>query len=267
MAVGTSDYVSLKVFPVGPPGLDLFVLGVRAFRSKKKETVLMSATYEKLRRVIVDGVASIALTVFALFIPSITEAAIITIDPSDYAEGANLSNVSPFVTLQYLDGSYGSYPIETKRSSFSGDLTFGTMHSQWVQCVGRYECAQGFGMAFTQSPRWVSFSMTLTNFVLSELSTLVWHAFDGAGYEIAWQRTITYGYQPGQFYSWNIAVPNAKYLVVGGGGYPSPGEFDRLSFAVGVAEPSALALFSLGLIGIFFQRRASHRKGDLPARN
>ncbi|KMQ74601.1 PEP-CTERM sorting domain-containing protein [Marinobacter subterrani] len=225
----------------------------------------MGIAYKKLGAVFARAgiLASILMAASSFLIPSITEASIITVDPGDYAEGADLSNVSPFVTLQYLDGSYGSYPIKAKRSFFSGDLTFGTMQSQWVQCVGRYECAQGFGMAFTHSPRWVSFSMTLTNIVLSELSTLVWHAFDEVGDEIAWQRTITYGLEPGQFYSWNIAVPNMKYLVVGGGGYPSPGEFNQLSFAVGVAEPSALALFSLGLMGLFFKRRVIHLEAGL----
>lgn len=215
----------------------------------------MSSTYEKLRMVLAGFAASIALTVFSFLIPSISEASIITIDPGAYAEGADLSTVSPFVTLQSLDGPYGTYPITALTSSFSGARVFnGFSEIAWTQCVGRYECARGFGMAFHESPHWVSLSMTFTNMVLSDLSSIVWFAFDASGDFLASGGARTYGYQPGQFFALNIAVPDMMSLVVGGDLYPMPGEVDRLSFAFGVPGPSSLVLSFLGLTGIILLR-------------
>ena len=219
----------------------------------------MSSTYEKLRMVLAGFAASIALTVFSFLSPSITEASIITIDPGAYAEGADLSTVSPFVTLQSLDGTYGSYPITALTSSFSGAQVFnGFSEISWTDshCVGRYECARGFGMAFREPPHWVSLSMIFTNMVLSDLSSIGWFAFDASGDLLASGGARTYGYQPGQFFALNIAVPDMSSLVVGGSNYPMPGQFDRLSFAVGVPEPSGLVLSCLGLAGVFLRRRA-----------
>ncbi|MGM0767775.1 MAG: PEP-CTERM sorting domain-containing protein [Pseudomonadota bacterium] len=199
------------------------------------------------------GLAGILASMALSVPPAITEAGIITIEAFEYSEGTDLSNISPHVTLQGLDGTYSSGPITARRSGFSGDLVFGTFELGWTTCVGRYECAMGFGMAFREAPQWVSLSMRLHNIAVYEYG-VSWLAFDSAGDLITFGNAGTDGYKPGQFFAWNIEVPNMTSLVVGGGNYPSPGDFDRLSFAVGVPEPSGLLLSALGLAGIFWRR-------------
>lgn len=203
--------------------------------------------------------ASIALGMSTLLMSPNTEAGIITINPSNYADNTDLSTISPHVTLGSLDGSYGSGPITARRSGYSGGSSFGSFELGWTRCVGRYECAKGFGMAFREVPQWVSLSLTLTNIVLSDLSSLGWFAFDANGDLLATGFTDLFGLQPGQFYAWNITVPEMMSLVVGGGDYPSPGQFDRLSFAVGVPEPSGWVLSVLGLAGIVLRLRRSRK--------
>ncbi|MBS8242023.1 PEP-CTERM sorting domain-containing protein [Marinobacter lipolyticus] len=210
----------------------------------------MSLMYRWLGSSVVGILASVVLSIS----PATTEAGIITIEAFEYSEGTDLSNISPHVTLQRLYGTGSSGPITAQRSGFSGDLVFGTYELGWNTCVGRYECAMGFGMAFSEAPQWVSLSMRLHNIAVYEYG-VSWLAFDSAGDLITFGRADTDGYKPGQFFAWNIQVPNMSSLVVGGGDYPSPGDFDRLSFAVGVPEPAPFAMLAVGLGGIALLRR------------
>ena len=218
----------------------------------------MTFKYRLLNIVLAGLAVFAALIVSAAIMSSTTQAAIITIDAGSHAEGTDLSNISPFVKLQSLDGSYGSGPITSRRSAFSDNLVFGTFELGWTQCVGRHECAKGFGLAFSESPQWVSLSMRLHNIAVYEYG-VSWLAFDAAGDLLASGRASTEGYLPGQFFAWNVVVPSMMSLVLGGGDYPSAGDFDRLSFAVGVPEPSSLELAGLGLIIVCMRRRKSGR--------
>jgi len=215
----------------------------------------MGLAYRKTKAVMAAIAATVALTASASMIPSVSEASIITIDPDDYQEGKDLSDVSSFVSLNWLGGSEGFRPAVVRTSFFSGDQVFGTFELGWTDCVDRYECAMGFGMAFRESPHWVSLSIRFTNLVLSDLSSIGWFAFDASGDLLASDFINPYGSQPGQYYALNVTVPNMHSLVLGGADYPSAGDFDRLSFAVGVPEPSTLALSCLGLAGFLVLRR------------
>lgn len=216
----------------------------------------MGFTCTKLGRALVGVAASIVLALSSILIPSVAGASIINIDPGKYSDGDDLSGVSPFVSLNWLDGSYGSGPTRVQTSSFSGGKVFGTFELGWTDCVDRYECAMGFGMAFRESPHWVSLSVRFTNIVLSDSSSSIgWLAFDASGDLLDFDFINTYGNKPGQYYALNIAVPGMRSLVVGGGDYPSAGDFERLSFAVGVPEPSTLVLSGMGLAGMVLLRR------------
>ncbi len=219
----------------------------------------MTAMSRKIRTVLNRLVVCVALILPIAGLAPTTQAAIITIDAAGFAEGTDLSHISPHVSLQDMAGSFGSGPITSRRSSFSDNLVFGTFELGWSACADRLECARGFGMVFAEAPQWVSMSMRLHE--IADFGFGVsWFAFDAAGDLLSFGTAGTEGYVSGQFFAWNVVVPGMKSLVLGGGDFPSPGDFDRLSFAVGVPEPSTLFLSIAGLAGIglrALRRRAS----------
>jgi hypothetical protein len=198
-------------------------------------------------------------------------ASIITVEPDDFAEGADLSNVSPYVSLQSLNGNLaepgpvyatGSNP---RYRSPTGELVFGTFQSTFT-CETGFECSIGFGATFHQPVSWVS--LLYQNIFGEESGTpynlsLDWFAFDFSGEHIASGKGSQIIGSPGQVFSLNLAIPNMKSLVVGGHDGISVMEIDRLSFAVGVPEPTPLGLLGLGLGAIIFSRNQKPFKNKL----
>ncbi|MGO1461777.1 MAG: PEP-CTERM sorting domain-containing protein [Marinobacter sp.] len=206
-----------------------------------------------------------AMILASLFTPSTTMATIITVEPDDFAEGTDLSNVSPYVSLQSLGGTgYESQPVYSTRSNPryrapTGELVFGTFGSTFgFDCGdGYFECAFGFGMTFHQPVSWVS--LLYQNIFDGDTEAryynhpLDWFAYDSSGEQIAKGRQISGS--PGQVFSLNLAIPNMKHLVVGANDGVNLMETDRLSFAVDVPEPTPAALLAIGLGAMLVARK------------
>ncbi len=201
----------------------------------------------------------------------------IIIEPDHYAEGSDLSTIAPYVTLQSLDGTYGNGPVySTKpRRDFAaptGELSFGNHPAGWTQCVGHFDCIQGFGMTFHQPVDWVSLKAVNDEYGYtaeedgsdfgSGLSA-EWYAFDVNGDELAsgWESGVE-GDNRGTMFEMYWEIPGMASLVVGGHDSIGAFQFDDLRFKLTqatVPEPSTLGLFGMGLVGLVaFRRRQRH---------
>lgn len=205
------------------------------------------------------------------FIPAAASATVIVLEPDHFPVGTDLSNASPYVTLQSLDGGYGSGPVYATLSTSefdapTGELVFGNFPGGWADCEGHLDCAQGFGMIFHQPIDWVSLKAINTGYGFPGEFGLsaTWLAFDANGDYLT--DGYSFGASPDNLgipFSLDLAIQDMTSLVVGGSTQINALQFDELSFGlspVDVPEPTTLALLGLGLVGLAFARRRQHRR-------
>lgn len=189
-----------------------------------------------------------------------SSAAVITIEPDDYPAGTDLSNISPYVTLQsrsyvvsgdtVVSPVYAGLPLYDglEYPAPTGDLTFGNY--SW-EPVG----SSGFGMAFHQEVNHVSL---LAVSAYPRLG-VQWGAFGFDGQLMATGLTAGGGY--GETFLVDISLDGIWALVVGGHTGINAIDFDRLTFdvadSVTVPEPGMLPLFAGSLLLLGLRRRAA----------
>lgn len=198
---------------------------------------------------------ALGLFTAALFIPATAAATIIEIEPDDYAEGTELTNISPYVTLQHASGMLAWPPtpiyatnISHRFSAPTGELGFGRFAGGPVDCEDQVECYTGFSMTFHQPVNWVS--LDAINFGYPPGIGTVWQAFDETG------ALITEGIAGNGFgepYQFTVAVPGMRTLIAGGEHTTGALEYDYLRFEL--PEPTLLPLFGFSLAGLYFIRR------------
>lgn len=218
-------------------------------------------------------VTTVCLSAAVFLLPAAASASIIVLEPDDYLEGTDLSNVSPYVTLESKDGGFGSWPVYATKSDSdfaapTGELVFGNFPGGWVDCVDHFDCAQGFGMTFHQPVDWVSLQAINTGYgIPGEFGlSAVWFAFDANGDYLTQGHGFGEDFDNlGKPFSLDVAIPGMQSLVFGGDSSISALQFDQLSFsmpAVDVPEPATLGLFGLGLAGLAFSRRRQQKSAS-----
>lgn len=197
-----------------------------------------------------------------ILIPAAAGATIIEIEPDDYAEGTDLSNVSPYVTLARTDGKLGSTPEPIYATSPAGqlpsptgDLSFGLHGAGPVDCVDRVECYAGFSMTFHQPIEWASLYSLNRGYTPGLAS--IWMAFDAQGDRMAVGTASEDSLNNfGETTLFTVGIPGMRTLLVGGDFVTNALEYDRLQFRLTpVPEPGLLPLFGLSLVGLYFIRR------------
>lgn len=204
---------------------------------------------------------SIGLCLAATLVAGNATAAVIEIEPDDYAEGTDLSNVSPYVTLSHETSAH-SWPPQSVHATApqfdfpapTGNLTFGVYGAGPGSCDGeiRLGCFAGFGMSFHQPVDEVSL-LAINSGYPPGLGAW-WAAFDSDGAMLAGgiehgETTDNYGIP----FELKVDVPDMASLVAGGSGLTNVIEFDRL--VIQVPEPGAWSLLGLGLLGLYLKTR------------
>lgn len=210
------------------------------------------------------GFLNVFLTMLLLpLIPLTANALIVTIEPDDYAPGADLSNVSPYVTLRSLiptfpgveianvfaddDGALGSpdYVAPT------GNQTFGNH----AFIFGSPPDIGGFNMNFNQAVNSVSL---LANSEYPPGLLAVWAAFDQSG-NIIGTGSAGNGVPLGETFGINIVLDNIWSVIVGGDDSMAAINFDYLVFEfddpVDVPAPASLILLLSGLLMILLRKK------------
>lgn len=202
-----------------------------------------------------------------VFTPVVGHAATITIEPDDFAVGTDLSNISPYATLQKLEVYMGTYsylgPVySTQVSGYgddynppapTGDQTFGNYgHMPW---------GTAFGVAFNTEVSNVS--LLVNNFYPFGVDTY-WRALNAEGAIIASGSVGGHGEPMGTNHLIQVDVANMAMLIVGAGDGSNTTRVDRLSFEIDdryvqVPEPSASMLLGAGLLGVVATSRRFKR--------
>lgn len=194
----------------------------------------------------------------------LASAALITIEPDDYAPGTNLTNISPYVTLNVVtptfpgsyigdiyaddDGALGdpSYVAPT------GELTFGN-HAFFV--FGEAPDYGGFSMTFHQA---VSNVSLLANNEYPPGLVALWAAFDYEG-NIIGMGSAGNDASLGEIFEVSINMTNVWKVIVGGDASTSAINFDHLTFEiddlVSVPGPAPLLLLLTGLMGLVVRKK------------
>lgn len=201
------------------------------------------------------------------FIALPAQAMTVTIEPDDYAVGTDLSNISPYVTLQRMsrsgsvltyDGPVLSTLVSSGPAAPTGDQTFGSY-------ADGFSMGTALGLFFHED---VSNVSLLANNIYPFGVSTYWAAFDSLGAKLAEGFAGT-GVTPGDNYAVNINVANMASVIIGAADGSATSRLDALSFdvadrEVAVPEPSGLMLLGAGVLGmsmarLFGTRRARHR--------
>lgn len=223
------------------------------------------------RKGLIGWFASVLLLTASTF----SHAFIVTIEPDDYAVGADLSNVSPYVTLSsrsytYRTGDATDKPIKATAASPghvspTGDLSFG-YHGfyVWPDEVGA-PMYGGLALTFHQE---VSQVTLLANDSKWPGLSVDWVAYDRDGNRIGFGKSNSGGYGgPGETFLVDIRMDNLWAVVLGAHDAMNIISFDHLSFNV-VPEPSTWMLLAPGLLALVLRRKSPahlalnpHRQG------
>lgn len=213
-----------------------------------------------------------AILALSAFIQT-ANAFVVTIEPDDYGIGADLSNVSPYVTLQKLEfastpsGNVGvALPVYSRLAgsidgspspSPTGDLSFGPY--SFIQVPGPDDetvIRMGLGLLFHVPVEHVS--LIANSFHPHAIATF-WSAFDSLGSLIG--SGISGGSAlTGQNYLVDIAVPNMVSVIIGVEDGTASANYDHLVLSIDdryaqVSEPGVLALLGAGLGCLALKRR------------
>jgi hypothetical protein len=196
--------------------------------------------------------------------PLASHALSVLIEPDDYAIGTDLSNISPYVTLQKLEVYMGTYtylgPVYSSQVTGypdfnppapTGDQTFGNYgHMPWGTALG---------LVFNTEVSNVS--LLANNFYPFGVDTY-WRALDADGVIIASGSAGGSATPAGENYLIEVNAENMAMLILGAGDGSNTSRLDHLSFEVDVAvpEPSALILLGAGLAGILMTKKRSVRR-------
>ncbi|BES69339.1 hypothetical protein RE428_03570 [Marinobacter nanhaiticus D15-8W] len=221
---------------------------------------------QSIGKIRVSYIRNTFLCLTTIFFFGVAHAGLIEIEPDDYAEGTDLSNVSPFVTLTYNSPNpiWPPSPVyaTTPRFEFpapTGNLTFGIFGGGPGFCEDdevTFDCFGGFAITFNQPVNAVS--LLAINSGYPPGLQVWWATFDSEGTQLDFggeygETSDNYGIP----FELQFNVSGVTSLVLGGSGLTNVMEFDRL--VLQVPEPRAWSLFGLGLAGLYVMRRK--RKG------
>jgi hypothetical protein len=207
--------------------------------------------------------AVLSVVVPLSFIALPAQAMTVTIEPDDYAAGTDLSNISPYVTLQKMsrsgsvltyDGPVLSTLVSSGPAAPTGDRTFGSY-------ADGYTMGTALGLFFHEEV--TNLSLLANNTYPFGVSTY-WAAFDSLGVKLA-EGYAGSGVTPGDNFAVNINVANMASVIIGASDGSNSSRLDALSFdiadrEVAVPEPSGLMLLAAGALGMLLARLCGARR-------
>lgn len=192
-----------------------------------------------------------------------SHAFIVTIEPDDYAEGTDLSNVSPYVTLSSRSYLFGNgNPIDDPvtatapapgYSAPTGNLSFGYHgFNVWPDENGE-PVFGGLALTFHQEVSQLTLWADNSRYPGQAVD---WAAYDRDGNWIGnGGKQVGVPGGPGETFLIDIPMENVWTIVLGGNDSINAMIFDRLSFNV-VPEPSTWMLLVPGLLMLALRRKS-----------
>lgn len=206
---------------------------------------------------------NLVVSLMLVALAPVAGAALITVEPDDYAPGTDLTDISPYVTLNSVFPTYPGTAVERIYADDdgalgspdyvapTGNLTFGN-HGYFV--YGEPPNIGGFSMTFHQAVSNVS--LLANNEYPPGLSAL-WAAFDYEG-NIIGAGSAGVGVPRGETFEINIGLADVWKVIVGGDDSMAAINFDHLTFEVddlvSVPVPAPLLLLITGLLGLVLRK-------------